>query len=85
MSQGTLYVTDQARAFAPKALVKYFNLDIAIENKEAPAYKAAFPLNKIPAFIGPKGFKLTEIIAVSVYRMYLFVTLLFSTGILWLQ
>lgn len=70
MSQGTLFVTEQARGIAPKAIVKHFNLDVKISDKEDAAYKKAFPLNKIPAFVGPKGFKLTEAIAISIYCMY---------------
>lgn len=78
MSQGTLYTTSQVRGVSPKALIKHFKLDIAVEDKEAAAYKANFPLNKIPAFIGPKGFKLTEAIAINVYRMYLFLLILLA-------
>ncbi|CUM64999.1 uncharacterized protein PRCAT00002617001 [Priceomyces carsonii] len=70
MSLGTLYVAEQARGFVPKALVKHFNLDVKIAGKDDENYKKNFPLNKIPAFIGPKGFKLTEVIAVSIYCKY---------------
>ena len=69
MSQGTLYVTQQIRSLPPKALVKHFKLDIKLSDKDE-AFNKAFPLNKIPAFIGPKGFKLTEVIAVCLYCMY---------------
>lgn len=70
MSQGTLYTTEQARGIVPKALIKHFNLDVKIADKEDASYKKFFPLNKIPAFVGPKGFKLTEVIAISIYCMY---------------
>lgn len=85
MSQGTLYTTSQVRGVSPKALIKHFKLDIAVEDKEAAAYKANFPLNKIPAFIGPKGFKLTEAIAINVYRMYLFLLILLAPPLIGLK
>ncbi|CCG25611.1 Cam1 translation elongation factor eEF1 gamma [Candida orthopsilosis Co 90-125] len=66
MSLGTLYATQQIRSLPAKALAKYFNLDIKISDKDA-AYEKNFPLNKIPAFIGPKGFTLTEVIAICLY------------------
>lgn len=66
MSQGTLYTTEQARGILPKALIKHFNLDIKISDKDS-VFNKHFPLSKIPAFIGPKGFKLTEVIAISIY------------------
>ncbi|EER33444.1 elongation factor 1-gamma 1 [Candida tropicalis MYA-3404] len=71
MSQGTLFATQQIRSLAPKALIKHFNLDVKVSDKDA-VYEKNFPLNKIPAFVGPKGFKLTEVIAISLYCMYLF-------------
>lgn len=69
MSLGTLYATQQIRSLPAKALVKHFNLDVKISDKDA-AYEKNFPLNKIPAFIGPKGFTLTEVIAICLYCMY---------------
>lgn len=68
MSQGTLYATVQARGILPKALIKHFGLDVKVSDKDA-VYNKHFPLNKIPAFVGPKGFKLTEVIAISLYCM----------------
>ncbi|CCE79205.1 Piso0_001255 [Millerozyma farinosa CBS 7064] len=67
MSLGTLFVTQHARSAAPRALAKHFNLDVKLSDWEDPAYKANFPLAKVPAFLGPKGFKLHEIIAVTLY------------------
>ncbi|EMG46043.1 Translation elongation factor 1-gamma, putative, partial [Candida maltosa Xu316] len=66
MSQGTLYATQQIRSLAPKALVKHFKLDVKVTDKDD-VYHKNFPLNKIPAFVGPKGFKLHEVIAISLY------------------
>ncbi|CAK9439142.1 uncharacterized protein LODBEIA_P33660 [Lodderomyces beijingensis] len=70
MSLGTLYVTEQIRSLTPKAIVEYFKLDVKLSDKDS-AYEKSFPLNKIPAFIGPKGFRLTEVIAISVYLINL--------------
>lgn len=70
MSLGTLFSTEQIRSLPPKALIKHFNLDVKLE-KEDESYKKHFPLGKIPGFIGPKGFKLHEVIAISIYCMYL--------------
>ncbi|CAI5758246.1 unnamed protein product [Candida verbasci] len=61
-----LYVTQQIRSLLPKALVKYFKLDIKLSDKDD-SYHKYFTLNKIPAFIGKKGFKLHEIIAIVIY------------------
>lgn len=66
MSLGTLFSTEQIRSLPPKALIKHFNLDVKLE-KEDESYKKHFPLGKIPGFIGPKGFKLHEVIAISIY------------------
>lgn len=69
MSQGTLYATQQIRSLAPKALIKHFGLDVKITEKDD-TYHKYFPLDKIPAFIGPKGLKLHEVIAICLYCMY---------------
>lgn len=71
MSQGTLFGSTETRSILPVGLVKAFKLDIALEKREAPAQKAAFPNTKVPAFIGPKGFKLQESIAVLFYLISL--------------
>lgn len=68
MSQGTLYVSERIRGVIPKAIVKAFKLDIKVAEPDA-TFNKYFPLGKIPAFVGPKGLKLTEIIAISLYRM----------------
>lgn len=71
MSQGTLYATESIRCLLLKALVKHYNLDVTVSDKDA-LYQKAFPLGKVPAFIGPKGFKLTEVIAIVLYCEYSF-------------
>lgn len=75
MSQGTLFADSKIRGVIPTALVKHFKLDVEIvDPASSAAYKKHFPLAKVPAFIGPKGVKLTEVIAISVYCMYRFPT-----------
>lgn len=71
MTLGTLFTTEQIRSVPPQALIKHFNLDVKIAGKEDKTYAKNFPLSKVPAFVGPKGFKLHEVIAVSIYCMYL--------------
>lgn len=67
MSQGTLYVGEYARCFLVQGLIKFYNLDVACVSKDA-TFEKLFPLGKFPAFVGPKGFKLTEVNAVALYR-----------------
>lgn len=69
MSQGTLYTNQRIRGVLPKAIIKAYNLDVKVAEPDA-AFEKAFPLKKIPALAGPKGLKLTEVIAVSLYRMF---------------
>lgn len=74
MSQGTLYTGSFARGFLAKGLVQHLGLDVAVVDKSTDAaFASKFPLGKIPAFVGPKGFKLTESIAVYSYRMFIYV------------
>lgn len=70
MSQGTLYADSRIRSVITSAVVKHFNLDVKVVDPASSAeYKRDFPLAKVPAFVGPKGVKLTEAIAISVYCM----------------
>ncbi|CCC69224.1 hypothetical protein NCAS_0C02340 [Naumovozyma castellii] len=73
MSQGTLYANFRIRGIVPKCLVKALNLDVNIvEPEQAPEQFAKdFPLQKIPSFAGPKGFKLTESMAINYYLIQL--------------
>ncbi|GMG45102.1 unnamed protein product [Ambrosiozyma monospora] len=71
MSLGTLYGSGKTRTILPVGLVKALDLDVKLESTDSPAYKAAFPLGKVPAFVGPKGFKLHEVLAVSIYLVSL--------------
>lgn len=70
---GTLYVQECTRVRLPRALIEYYGLDIKIAEADA-TYKKNFPLAKFPAYIGEKGFKLTETIAISIYCMYKMLT-----------
>lgn len=70
MSQGTLYGDVQTRCILPVGLVKAFNLDVKLASKDASEFAAAFPSGKVPAFAGPKGYKLQESIAVLYYCTY---------------
>ena len=70
MSLGTLFTTEQIRGLPCKALVNHFKLDVTVADKSDKRYVDNFPLGKIPAFIGTKGFKLTEAIAIVIYRKY---------------
>lgn len=63
MSLGTLYTGPYVRVVLPDSLVKYFGLDITISPRDA-AFEAEFPLHQFPSFIGPKGFKITQTLAV---------------------
>lgn len=73
MSQGTLFAASQIRGIIPTALVKHYNLDVkVVDQSTSDVFKKTFPLGKVPAFVGPKGVKLTEVIAISVYCMYQF-------------
>jgi len=66
MSQDTLYATESIRTVLLKGLIKHYKLDINVVGKDA-TFEKTFPLGKIPAFIGPKGLKLTEVIAIVLY------------------
>ncbi|KAH3679404.1 hypothetical protein WICMUC_001024 [Wickerhamomyces mucosus] len=68
MSLGTLYAGAHSRSILPAGLVREFNLDIKVSAETDEAYNRAFPLQKWPTFIGPKGFKLSESLAVNLYN-----------------
>lgn len=72
MSLGTLYGDEQTRAVLPVGLVKALNLDVKLEKAKTDAHLKAFPNGLVPAFTGPKGFKLQEAIAVMYYCMLSF-------------
>ena len=53
-------------------LIKYFKLDIEIDaNTQSESFIKKFPLGKTPAFVGAKGFQLTETIAIANYFLSL--------------
>lgn len=71
MSLGTLYTSPRARGILPSALVNSLGLDITVEDASSEQFKSAFPLEKIPAYLGKDGYKLTESIAVNLYCKFL--------------
>lgn len=70
MSLGTLFGNGQTRAILPEGIVRAFNLDVKVLPGGSPEHVANFPLKKVPAFVGPHGFKIHEAIAVIYYRKY---------------
>lgn len=73
MSQGTLYANEKVRAVFTKAVVNYLKVDVKIVDPatEQATFDKYFPTGKYPAFVGPKGLKLTETLAITLYCMYL--------------
>ncbi|ODV82525.1 hypothetical protein CANARDRAFT_25849 [[Candida] arabinofermentans NRRL YB-2248] len=71
MSQGVLYGAEQTRVLVPKGLVKVLDLDVKFDDATSEEFAAAFPLKKVPTFAGPKGYKLTESIAIIIYLLSL--------------
>ncbi|KAI5957693.1 TEF4 [Candida theae] len=68
MSQGTLYIMEQSpRSFILADIIKHYKLDVKLTTEKDAAYNAKFPLGKTPAFIGPKGYALSETIAIATY------------------
>ena len=73
MSQGTLYANFRIRTWVPRGLVETLKLDIKVVTPDSAAEEFArdFPLKKVPAFVGPKGYKLTEAMAINYYLVKL--------------
>jgi hypothetical protein len=63
----------KSRVALPESLIKYFKLDIKVSTFDKD-YISNFPLKRVPAFLGSDGFKLTEAIAVDLYRKSIAVT-----------
>ncbi len=65
---GTVYLLlPSPRSTLFPLLIKYLNLDIKVSDRNDPEYKAAFPLNKAPAFKSKDGWKLHEAMAILQY------------------
>ncbi|CCE62169.1 hypothetical protein TPHA_0C00120 [Tetrapisispora phaffii CBS 4417] len=72
MSNGTLYVKDFPRAILARSLVKYYKIDVKVEDAEtSETYKRDCPVGRIPAFVGPNDFILTEIAAINPFLVEL--------------
>lgn len=73
MSLGTLYANFRVRSVVPRSLVNYLKLDVNIVDPATNEAQFAkdFPLKKIPDFISPKGYKLTEVMAIAYYLVKL--------------
>lgn len=78
MSQGLLYgdlkyEDRRIRTIIAGAIIKHFGLDVKIVNpdEDQDRFRNFFPTGKLPAFIGPGGYKLTEVIAVCIYLIQL--------------
>ncbi|EDK45628.1 conserved hypothetical protein [Lodderomyces elongisporus NRRL YB-4239] len=68
MSEGTLYCfSPSPRSFILEDLIKYFKLDVKITEEKDERYHRYFPMGLTPAFIGKKGYTLTEVIAIAKY------------------
>ncbi|ODV88072.1 hypothetical protein CANARDRAFT_193144 [[Candida] arabinofermentans NRRL YB-2248] len=72
MSQGTLYLNlASPRSSLFKDLVEYLKLDIKISDQSDPNFVANFPLKKVPTFIGPDNYILSEAVALLIYLISL--------------
>lgn len=66
----TIYSNKFVRGAFTKALVDYLGLDnVKFGDYEDPAFEANFPLKKVPSLLGPKGVKLTEVLAITFYLL----------------
>lgn len=72
MSLGTVITGKRTRALAVNAIIKHYDLDVKVLDSydDQPVFQKAFPLQKVPVFIGEKGFKLHEAFAICLYCMY---------------
>lgn len=73
MSEGTLYSNFRIRGWVPRALVNALELDVKVVDPFTveEEFGRDFPLKKVPAFVGPRGFKLTEQMAINYYLINL--------------
>ncbi|GMM35176.1 translation elongation factor EF1B gamma [Saccharomycopsis crataegensis] len=67
MPADTVYSGPFMRGFFVEALIQHYKIDVAVKDIKEPIVAANFPLGKVPSLIGPKGLKLTEVIAVMFY------------------
>lgn len=63
----TVYLGSSSRGFLIKGLIQHYGLDIKVAAEKDDLYQKSFPLGKVPALVGPKGYKLIEVIAILYY------------------
>lgn len=73
MSEGLLYSNFRIRSLVPRALVNTLKLDVEIQDpyQVNEKFTKDFPLRKLPSFLGPHGYKLTEQMAINNYLIKL--------------
>ncbi|CAR28632.1 ZYRO0F08448p [Zygosaccharomyces rouxii] len=73
MSEGLLYSNFRIRSLVPRALVWILKLDVEIQDpyQVDEKFTKDFPLRKLPSFLGPHGYKLTEQMAINNYLIKL--------------
>lgn len=70
MSRPILYTSKKfVRPIAPACLAKYYKLDINVVeiDDDKAKFSQEFPLQRVPAYIEPGGFKLTEAVAITTF------------------
>ena len=70
MSQGTLFISPSPRCQAAVTIINHYKLDIEIVDVKSTVcndFQEKFILHQVPAFLGPKGLRLTENAAILTY------------------
>lgn len=65
----TLYTDNKLRSKFAETFVTYYKLDVKLSGGSLSSadFAAKFPMKKVPALIAPKGYKLHEVIAITLY------------------
>ena len=69
MSIGAVVLGPRTRPLPVQWLINHYKLDVTVYDSYEghPEFEKAFPLKKVPVFIGPKGLKLREALAICQY------------------
>lgn len=70
MSEGTLFVSPSPRCKPAIIIINHYNLDVEIVDVKSTVckdFQEKFILHQVPAFLGPRGLKLTETAAILSY------------------